>query len=91
MVGNLHRSTGLPFDATVAEVVDFFRRCGIIREDAETLLPRVKMYRDAEGCLKGDGLVTYAMPESVKLAITMLDGRDIREGWPIKVEEVWAK
>jgi HIV Tat-specific factor 1 len=51
--------TGLPDDATPAEVAEVFGRCGLIKED-EDGAPRVKIYRDkASGVPKGDGLVIY--------------------------------
>jgi HIV Tat-specific factor 1 len=51
--------TGLPDDATPAEVAEVFGRCGLIKQDEEGA-PRVKVYRDkASGVPKGDGLVIY--------------------------------
>jgi hypothetical protein len=45
--------TGLPDDATVAEVAEEFKRCGIIRDNDEGQ-PRVKLYRS----------VSYHVPAS---------------------------
>ena len=61
--------------------VQYFAKCGIIKEDEERQ-PRIKIYRDkASGFAKGDGLVTYLKEPSVRLTICWscpwchLDGR----------------
>lgn len=43
------------------------------------------MYRDENGQLKGDGRCCYIKPESVKLALNILDGSEVK-GQLIKVE-----
>lgn len=40
--------------------------------------PKVKLYKDSQGQLKGDALVTYFKPESVQLACTILDETHFR-------------
>ena len=53
--------------------------------------PKIKVYRDSYGNPKGDALVTYYRPESVALALQLLDGAELRLGKPntvIRVEEV---
>ena len=38
------------------------------------------MYKDAEGNFNGEALIVYYKPESVKLAVQMLDDSDFRLG-----------
>ncbi|BFZ25013.1 hypothetical protein BsWGS_28052 [Bradybaena similaris] len=77
--------TGLPPDMAVMEFRKIMSKYGVIQMDSVTSLPKVKLYRDQAGNLKGDGLCTYIRPESVTLAAQMLDGVDIR-GYTIHVD-----
>jgi HIV Tat-specific factor 1 len=52
----------------------------MIAESAETNLPRIKMYADENGDFKGEALIVYFRPESVKIAINMSDDSDFRLG-----------
>ena len=72
--------SGLPPDATEAELLSAFRVAGLFKADPVTGAPRVKLYRDSEGVCKGDGAVCYMLPPSVELAITLLDGAPFRPG-----------
>lgn len=64
--------SNLPDQVSTAEIQEYFAKCGMIAEDAFGQ-KRVKMYYDDEGNFKGDALVTYFKPESVPLALQMLD------------------
>jgi len=66
-------ATGLPQDIKEEEVVEFFSKAGIIRLDFYTGEKRIKIYKDQDGGTKGDVLVSYQRPESVELALEILD------------------
>jgi RNA recognition motif-containing protein len=68
--------SNLPKDVSVEEVVDYFSKCGVIGEDASGQ-KRVKLYHDENGQFKGDALVTYFKPESVPLALQLLDETEL--------------
>jgi HIV Tat-specific factor 1 len=73
--------TGLPSDATAEEVAELFsRKCGVIAEEIDSGRPRIKMYTDADGKFKGDALVVFFKPQSVDMAIMLLDDTDFRFG-----------
>lgn len=71
--------TGLPLDVTVDEVAEVFsRKCGVIAEEIDSGRPRIKLYTDAEGNFKGDALVVFFKPQSVDMAIMLLDDTHFR-------------
>ncbi|KAI0200215.1 hypothetical protein F4808DRAFT_172561 [Astrocystis sublimbata] len=71
--------TGLPLDATVDEVHEVFsRKCGVVAEEIDSGRPRIKLYTDDKGNLQGDGLVVFFKPQSVEMAIMLLDDTDFR-------------
>lgn len=71
--------TGLPPDATVEEIQELFqRKCGVIAEEIDNNRPRIKLYTDEDGKFKGDALVVFFKPESVNMAITLLDDTEFR-------------
>jgi HIV Tat-specific factor 1 len=72
--------TSIPLDADVDEVKHTFSKCGVIAEEIDSGQPRIKMYEDDKGQFKGDALIVYFRPESVNLAIQMLDDSDFRLG-----------
>lgn len=93
----------LPLDTTVQELDESFSKYGLIAEDshAKAGVPnnstsgghanakRIKLYVDADGKLKGDALIVYFKPESVDLAVQMMDNAELRIGHQdsiIKVE-----
>lgn len=84
---NLYIS-GLPSQTTPEELKDFFSKAGVIRIDKFTGLPKIKLYHNDQGDLKGDGLVSYAKPESLTIAVTMLDRQEIKPGYPVHLEPV---
>lgn len=72
--------TSIPLDATKVEIEEIFGRYGLISESLENGEKRVKMYTDDDGNFKGEALVIYHRPESVDLAVDMLDDSDFRLG-----------
>ena len=72
--------TSIPLDATPAEIHQVFSRCGVIAEEIDSGAYRIKMYEDDKGQFKGEALVVYFRPESVNLAIQLLDDTDLRLG-----------
>ncbi|KAI1811791.1 hypothetical protein GGS20DRAFT_561373 [Poronia punctata] len=71
--------TGLPLDVTVDEVHDVFsRKCGVIAEEIDSGRPRIKLYTDDKGNLQGDALIVFFKPQSVEMAIMLLDDTDFR-------------
>lgn len=77
--------SNLPEGITEEEFVEVMSKCGMILRDTKTKKFKVKLYAEPNGQLKGDGLVHYIRSESVKLAIDLLDGYDLR-GKKIKVQ-----
>lgn len=64
---------------TVDEVAEVFgRKCGVIAEEIDSGRPRIKLYSDAEGNFKGDALVVFFKPQSVEMAIMLLDDTHFR-------------
>ncbi|KAL1891261.1 hypothetical protein Sste5346_007720 [Sporothrix stenoceras] len=71
--------TGLPTDATADEVAELFsRKCGVIAEEIDSGRPRIKMYTNSDGSFKGDALIVFFKPQSVEMAIMLLDDTDFR-------------
>ncbi|KAI0003982.1 hypothetical protein F4779DRAFT_79831 [Xylariaceae sp. FL0662B] len=71
--------TGLPLDVTVDEVHEVFsKKCGVIAEEIDSGRPRIKLYTDDKGNFKGDALVVFFKPQSVEMAIMLLDDTDFR-------------
>jgi HIV Tat-specific factor 1 len=72
--------TSIPLDADQDEIKHVFSKCGMVAEEIDSGQPRIKMYEDDKGNFKGDALVVYFRPESVGLAVQMLDDTDFRLG-----------
>ncbi|EPY72741.1 HIV TAT specific factor 1-like protein [Camelus ferus] len=75
----------LPPDITVDEFIQLMSKFGIIMRDPQTEEFKVKLYKDNQGNLKGDGLCCYLKRESVDLALKLLDEDEIR-GYKLHVE-----
>lgn len=70
--------TQLPLDTEAHEVAEVFSRYGVLLED-DRGEPRVKLYHDeSTGAFKGEALVVYFKPESVDLAVQLLDDTYLR-------------
>ncbi|XP_061755219.1 HIV Tat-specific factor 1 [Nerophis ophidion] len=85
-----HRNTnvyvsGLPPDTSTEEFVELMSKCGIVTRDPVTEEYKVKLYKDKEGNLKGDGLCCYLKRESVELAVRLIDDSEVR-GYRLHVE-----
>ncbi|KAK0940812.1 hypothetical protein LTR29_007693 [Friedmanniomyces endolithicus] len=72
--------TSLPDDVDAEELHQVFSRYGVIAESLDSDAPRIKLYTNEEGGFKGEALIVYFRPESVQLAINMLDESDFRLG-----------
>ncbi|CAI7613261.1 unnamed protein product [Penicillium glandicola] len=72
--------TNIPRDAQLSEIQEVFAKYGILAEELDTGKSRIKMYTDENGDFKGEALVVYFRPESVNLAIQLLDDTDFRLG-----------
>ncbi|XP_064230550.1 LOW QUALITY PROTEIN: 17S U2 SnRNP complex component HTATSF1-like [Aotus nancymaae] len=78
--------SGLPPDITVDEFIQLMSKFGIITRDPKFDQEfKVKLYKDNQGNLKGDGLCCYLKRESVELALNLLDEDEIR-GYKLHVE-----
>lgn len=69
--------SNLPSSITEETFVEFMAKCGMVENDIRTKKPKVKVYKTEEGVPKGDGLCSYIKPESVQLALTILDGSEL--------------
>ena len=78
--------TGLAPTAQLSEIQKFFGRVGLLDLDPETLQPKIKLYRKDDGTLKGDASICYARPESVDLALQVLDESPWDQDHILKVE-----
>ena len=78
---------GLPTDQEVSLDIlkEFFLKAGCLRLDPTTGEEKIKIYKNDDGTLKGDALVSYVKEESVALAIEMLSEREIVPGHKISI------
>ena len=56
----------------------FSRKCGVIAEEIDSGRPRIKMYTNSDGSFKGDALIVFFKPQSVEMAIMLLDDTEFR-------------
>ncbi|XP_034462483.1 HIV Tat-specific factor 1 isoform X3 [Hippoglossus hippoglossus] len=77
--------SGLPPDISNEEFAELMTKCGIVMRDPITEEYKVKLYKDKEGNLKGDGLCCYLKKESVALAMRLIDESEVR-GYRLHVE-----
>ncbi|XP_071750827.1 17S U2 SnRNP complex component HTATSF1 [Centroberyx gerrardi] len=77
--------SGLPPDISTEEFVELMSKCGIVMRDPITEEYKVKLYKDGQGNLKGDGLCCYLKKESVALAVRLIDESEVR-GYQLHVE-----
>uniref|UniRef100_A0A8C7XJE0 17S U2 SnRNP complex component HTATSF1 n=1 Tax=Oryzias sinensis TaxID=183150 RepID=A0A8C7XJE0_9TELE len=77
--------SGLPPDITPEEFVGLMSKYGIVMRDPITEEYKVKLYKDKDGNLKGDGLCCYLKKESLELAVRLLDDYEVR-GYKLHVE-----
>lgn len=77
--------SGLPLDISTEEFVELMSKCGIVMRDPISEEYKVKLYKDKEGNLKGDGLCCYLKKESVALALRLIDESEVR-GYRLHVE-----
>ena len=80
---------GLPKDTDEDEVATYFAKVGILDLDPDTQNPKIKLYRckNVDKIFpKGDASICYARPESVELAIQILDNSLFRPDCTVSVQ-----
>ena len=58
---------------------ELMSKYGVVMKDPRTNKPKIKIYKTPEGDPKGDGTCCYVRMESVELALTLLDGLELRK------------
>lgn len=61
---------------TTTDLHDAFQKYGFIAE-SDSGEPRIKLYLNPDGTPKGDALVVYVYPQSVNLAVQMMDEAEL--------------
>ncbi|XP_030372953.1 HIV Tat-specific factor 1 [Scaptodrosophila lebanonensis] len=77
--------SNLPLDITMDEFAELMGKCGMVMRDPQTQKYKLKLYTEADGQIKGDGLCDYIKVESVNLALNILDEYNLR-GHKIRVQ-----
>ena len=57
--------TGLPTDITEEEFETTMKKCGLLMFDPRRRKPKLKLYKDKDGNVKGDGLCCYIKVSAV--------------------------
>jgi HIV Tat-specific factor 1 len=61
--------SGLPTDITMEEFEEFMKKCGLILYDHVTRKLKIKLYKDANGENKGDGICSYIKVSSGSILV----------------------
>ncbi|XP_062130617.1 HIV Tat-specific factor 1 homolog [Drosophila sulfurigaster albostrigata] len=77
--------SNLPLDINMEEFAELMSKCGMVMRDPQTQKYKLKLYTEADGQIKGDGLCDYIKVESVNLALEILDEYELR-GHKIRVQ-----
>ena len=72
----------------------YFRKAGLLQMEIEDgaagaplrEIPKIRIYRDADGKAKGDASICYLREASVELAVQLLDGANFRPDCPLSVQ-----
>lgn len=51
--------SNLPLDITIDEFAELMGKCGLVMRDPQTQKYKLKLYTEADGQIKGDGLCDY--------------------------------
>ncbi|CAD7961995.1 unnamed protein product [Amoebophrya sp. A25] len=69
----------LPLSITEAELVDIFSKCGVIKDDAATRQPSIKLYtKEGTAEKRGDALIKFLRKESADEAIKQFHERELK-------------
>lgn len=72
--------SNLPLDITDEEFADVMGKCGMVMKDLKSGNLKLKLYRDAQGELKGDGLCHYIKVGRFALCGRLTRGNRLRKG-----------
>eukprot|EP00939_MAST-03C_sp_MAST-3C-sp1_P002014 g2014.t1 len=77
--------SGFDCDVDISLLAKLFKKYGMIDEDVVTSEPKIRLYRNDDGTLKGDASVCYVKDASVELAISLADGLEYKSGFVLSV------
>uniref|UniRef100_A0AC35TJ18 HIV Tat-specific factor 1 n=1 Tax=Rhabditophanes sp. KR3021 TaxID=114890 RepID=A0AC35TJ18_9BILA len=78
--------SNIPLSLTDEDFLKLVQTYGIIQKDPISHNLKVKLYRNEDGSLKGDGVCRYIKRESLIMALQYLDGLKVEDN-ELKVEE----